>query len=429
MKFAFYTLGCKVNQYETAAMQRQVIAAGHEVVDAADMPDVFVLNSCTVTAESDRKARQILRRYRKLLPAAVTVLAGCLPQAFPDDAAALDAADILLGNSTSGKLLESVQRFQLTGERVINIGTHPQGEEFDTPTIDNFPEHTRAYIKIEDGCNRFCTYCIIPYARGRVRSKSIDVIRREVAMLAANGYKEIVLVGINLSAFSDGDCDLADAVSAAASVAGIERVRLGSLEPDMMSDDMLARLAACDKFCPQFHLSLQSGCDKTLKAMNRHYDTAFYYDLCCRIRAAFNNPSITTDIMVGFAGESDDDFEQSLAFAEKVGFAQAHIFAYSRRTGTVAASRPDQVAKSVKECRSRRMIETTLRSRNRFLNSQIGTTAAVLVERAEQDKCTGYTANYTPVTVNGDESLCGQMINVNILGVEDDACIGEIIPQ
>lgn len=426
MKFAFYTLGCKVNQYETAAMQRQVIAAGHQVVDAADMPDVFVLNSCTVTAESDRKARQIMRRYRKSLPAAVTVLTGCLPQAFPADAAALDAADIVLGNTTNDKLLDSVQRFISSGERVVDIGTHLPDERFDTPTIDNFAEHTRAYIKIEDGCNRFCTYCIIPYARGRVRSKAIDTLRREVAELAANGYKEIVLVGINLSAYADGGHDLANAVTAAASVGGIERVRLGSLEPDMMSDDMLSRLADCEKFCPQFHLSLQSGCDKTLKAMNRHYDSAFYYDLCCRIRAAFNNPSITTDIMVGFAGESDGDFEQSLAFADKVGFAQAHVFAYSQRAGTVAAGRPDQVAKSVKECRSRRMIEVTLKSQRSFWQSQVGRKATVLVERLPRGKCTGYTENYTPVIFDGSSDLCGRTVKVKITGITDDGCTAVI---
>lgn len=427
MKFSFYTLGCKVNQYETAAMERTVEAAGHTVVSVDGQPDVFVINSCTVTAESDRKTRQLVRKFRSLLPSAAIVLTGCMPQAFPADAEALDAADIVLGNSTNTKLIDSVNIFFATGERVINIGEHKRGEKFDTPTIDRVPERTRAYIKIEDGCERFCTYCIIPYARGRVRSKSIEQLHSEVCELAHSGYKEIVLVGINLSAFDDGGRDLADAVESAAQVDGIERVRLGSLEPDMMSDGMLARLAACDKFCPQFHLSLQSGCDRTLKAMNRHYDTAFYRDLCNRIRRTFDNATITTDIMVGFPGESDDDFEQSLAFAEEIGFEQAHIFAYSRRDGTPAAKASGQVTRAVKEERSRRMIAAMKQCRTKFLQGRIGHTVRVLLESEHRGRLSGYTENYTPVTVDGTSELSGQIVSVEIIGTDGDCCIGKII--
>ncbi len=426
MKFAFYTLGCKVNQYETGVMQKMAADAGHTVVAIGDAPDVIVVNSCTVTQESDRKARQNIRKYRRANPQAVIVLTGCLPQAFPDDAAALDAADILLGNGSNARLIKSVEKFLATGERIIDIVKHERGAKFDTPTIDKFPERTRAYLKIQDGCERYCTYCIIPMARGFVRSKSPETIKAEVECLARAGHKEIVLVGINLSTYGkDLSLNLCDAVDAVASVDGIQRVRLGSLEPDLFTDKMLERLAAEPKFCPQFHLALQSGCDATLKRMNRHYTGEFYAELVRRIRARFANSSITTDIMVGFAGETDEEFSQSLEFVKKIGFARSHVFAYSRRMGTIADRLPNQVEPADKQARSAKMIAATAESEQDFLATQVGLTLPILFETYENGINCGYSENYTHVKAGGKD-LRGKIVNVKITAVEGDGCVGEI---
>ncbi len=428
MKYAFYTLGCKVNQYETSVMQRAVTMAGHAVVLDSAEPDVVVINSCTVTAESDRKTRQVVRRFRRAHPSAVIVLTGCLPQAFPDDAASLDAADVLLGNGSNNRLAQSVDRFLLSGERVIDIVAHKRGEQFDTPPIEQFPERTRAYLKIQDGCERYCTYCIIPTARGCIRSKTPEQIKDEVTALAQNGHKEIVLVGINLSTYGrDLGLDLCDAVDAVCSVEGVERVRLGSLEPDLFTDETLRRLALQPKLCPQFHLALQSGCDSTLHRMARQYDTAFYADLVKRIRLAFTNSSITTDVMVGFAGETEEEFEQSVTFVKKIGFARSHVFAYSRRAGTPADRMKGHLNRSVKEERSRIMITATKECEREFLQTQVGLICPVLFEVCENGICRGYTPNYTLVQVKSDRPLDGEVVSVRLIEAKDDYCLGEII--
>lgn len=314
MKAAFYTLGCKVNQYETQAMMKQMAAAGYEVEEhAGGAADVLVVNSCTVTGESDRKLRQLLRRLRREHPEAVIVLTGCMPQAFPDKAAELADADIVLGNAQRSAVAAHVEAFLARHERLVDIPHHAAA--YERLSVDDFQGRTRAFVKIEDGCNRFCSYCIIPYARGRVRSRPLEELREEVAALAGRGFREVVLVGINLTAYGqDTGADIADAVSTAAAPAGIRRVRLGSLEPDHLTDALIARLAAQPKLCPQFHISLQSGCDATLRRMNRHYTSAEYAGLCARLRAAFPGCALTTDVMVGFPGEDEDEFAQSLAF-------------------------------------------------------------------------------------------------------------------
>ncbi len=305
MKVAFYTLGCKVNQYETEAMREAFIKAGHTSVTEDAPFDAVVINSCTVTAESDRKTRQTVRRFRRERPDAIIILTGCMVQAFSSEAQALSEADIVAGNTDVEKIVSYAEKFALDGERIFSVSPHGKKERFNTPTLTDFAERTRAYMKIEDGCERFCTYCIIPTARGFVRSKPVEEIKAEAEKLADAGFSEIVLVGINLTSYGKGEeINLCDAVSAVCSVDGIKRVRLGSLEPDHMSDEMLKRLSGEEKFCPQFHLSLKSGCDETLKRMNRHYDTDFYRDLVLRIRKIFKNAAITTDVMVGFAAET-----------------------------------------------------------------------------------------------------------------------------
>lgn len=423
MRAAFFTLGCKVNQYETQLLKEELSKNGYEIVSEDDSPDVFVINSCTVTSESDRKTRQMVRKYRRKLNNSVIVLTGCMPQAFPEEAKTLDSADIVLGNGTNHKIVEALNNFYITGERQIII--EPHKKEQVRKTVDSFYERTKAFLKIEDGCDRFCSYCIIPYARGRVRSKPIDEIKKEVRQLAENGFKEVVLIGINLSAYGKetGLC-LADAVEAAAQE-NIERIRLGSMEPDQFTDDVIDRLSKVEKLCPQFHLSLQSGCDETLKRMNRHYDTEFYADLVTKLREKFDNCAITTDIMVGFVGESDEEFENSINFAKRISFSKAHIFAYSVRKGTVAEKLKGHIPQEIKHKRSRRMIEATLKTQNDFLLSQVGKTYPVLVENRTKDGYfEGYTPNYTLVKIKSDSIKSGEIYNIKLTDVENDACIG-----
>ena len=428
MKIAFHTLGCKVNQYETEVMRESFIKSGYTVVPDNAPFDIIVINSCTVTAESDRKTRQTLNRFRKENPEAVIVLTGCMVQAFAEKSKDLTAADIIVGNTDVAKIEKSVHRFLQEGERIFEVSDHKRTERFNTPNIKEFAERTRAYMKIEDGCDRFCTYCIIPTARGFVRSKPITDIKKEAEELAKNGFIEIVLVGINLTSYGKGeDMNLCDAVDAVCEVEGIKRVRLGSLEPDHITDRMLMRFKAQEKFCPQFHLSLQSGCDATLKRMNRHYDTAFYHDLVTRIRNMFPDSAITTDIMVGFAGETEQEFLESINFAKEMGFAKSHIFAYSRRSGTVAYNLKGQISKQEKSNRSKKMIEVTNQTEKEFLEGQIGKTVSVLFETNENGFSEGYTKNYTRVKVKTETAHSGEILNVKLISAKNGYCIGEFV--
>ena len=421
MKAALYTLGCKVNQYESQVMAEALAAHGYTIADASEQADVYIVNSCTVTSESDRKTRQIVRRLKRLNPDAAVVLTGCVPQAYPDAAAALPEADIVLGNRSNDRLVEALDTYFAHKERLLLTRAHEAGDAFAPCMIHAFYGRTRAEIKIEDGCNRFCAYCAIPYARGRVRSKKLADIRAEAASLGDAGYEEIVLVGINLSAYADGEYDLCDAVLAASESGAVRRVRLGSLEPDHLTDDLLDRLAACEKLCPQFHISLQSGCDNTLRRMNRHYTADEYRALCRKLRARFTDCTLSTDVMVGFPGETEDDHTASLAFVREIGFEKAHVFPYSPREGTRAAAMPDQVPKAVKERRAAEMIETANALRSAYLRSLIGTDAQVLIE---ENAC-GHTANYTPVQIRGECPASG-FVTVRITDADGETCFGVV---
>ena len=425
MRAGFYTLGCKVNQYETQLMRESLQKRGYEIVDD-DNPDVFIINSCTVTAESDRKTRQTVRKYRKKYPDAVIVLTGCMPQAFPDAADKLDSADIVLGNATNANLTDCLDEFFITRKRIVDI--RPHDKKSVSATVNSFESRTKAFLKIQDGCNRFCTYCIIPYSRGRIRSKPLENIKSEVQTLAEGGHKEVVLIGINLTAYGDGEgCDIADAVEAAASVEGIERVRLGSLEPDMMTNEIVEKLAKIDKLCPQFHLSLQSGCDNTLKLMNRHYDTEFYRNIVKKLRSEFDNCSITTDIMVGFAGESDADFKKSCEFVKEVGFAKVNVFPYSRRKGTVADKYTNHIDEQTKRERTKIMLEVADLTQHEFLKSRVGATFPVLFESRNRDGLIeGYTPDYTLVKADAPNSICGQIIDVTLNEICNDGFLTQI---
>ncbi len=426
MKAAFVTLGCKVNQYESEAIASSLAERGYEIVSAECEADVYVVNSCSVTAESDRKTRQTVRRLKRLHPAAAVVLTGCMPQAFPDSAKELTAADIVTGNKFNYRIPEFLDRFAVSG-RITEIEEHKSGEPFCVTKVTSFRDRTRAELKIEDGCDRFCSYCIIPYARGRVRSKPVEAIKEEAEALSKNGYREIVLVGINLSAYGkDNGKTMVDAVRAAASPEGVLRVRLGSLEPDHITDEVIEELKTVPEFCPQFHISLQSGCDKTLKAMNRHYNTAEYSALCEKLRRTFPDASITTDVMVGFAGETEEDFNESLEFVKKTGFQKVHIFPYSRRPGTPAAKRSDQVPNAEKERRAALMAEQANKIRADYLLMQKGKTVTVIPEEhSGKAGAKGFTANYTPVLIESGNFTFGEPTKVLITGVKDDYCTGE----
>lgn len=425
MNIIFQTLGCKVNQYETEAMRESLLNYGH-TSDKILPVDAVIINSCTVTAESDRKTGQLVRRMRREHPNAIIVLTGCMVQAFPEKARELTQADIVIGNRDVSKISEAINRYK--SNKIFCVEPHKADDLYNTLSVTSFNERTRAFMKIQDGCDRFCTYCIIPFARGRVRSRAVEDVKNEAQKLAENGFCEIVLVGINLTSYGKGEkFNLCDAVDAVCEIDGIKRVRLGSLEPDHITDDMLERFKAQPKFCPQFHLSLQSGCDDTLKRMNRHYDSAFYEDLVKRIRKTFDDASVTTDIMVGFPGESENEFNQSLNFAKKIAFARVHIFAYSRRSGTVAAELKAQVSNAEKHKRARLMKEVTDITENEFLKKQTGSIYPVLFEKWENGKSEGYTPNYTRVVIKTDYDISGKIFNVMLETAKSDYCTGKII--
>ncbi len=410
-------------------MSEMLKNSGFILSENKNKADITVINTCTVTAVSDAKNRKIIRKARRENPDGVIVLTGCMPQAFPDRVSDFEDCDIVLGNKRREALVPLIDEFLRTRAKIVSIEPHDnKNAEYEQLTVKSFDGHTRAFMKIEDGCNRFCSYCVIPYARGRVRSKNPDELLREVKALAAGGYKEIVLVGINLSAYGQGESfDLADAVDIACSVDGIERVRLGSFEPEMMYKSLIERFSKQKKFCPQFHLSLQSGCDATLKRMRRQYDRAEYMRIVNDLRQSFENPAITTDVMVGFAGETDGEFAESLDFVESVGFAKVHVFPYSRRKGTLADKMDGQVDPRVKDDRSKKMIEISEQGRRAFLNSQLGKTESVLVERKrEGGYFEGYTMNYTPVRIFSEKALTGKIVDVKLTRLGDDWCEGEL---
>ena len=423
------TLGCKVNQYESEAMMRNLNIAGFSYADETQKADIIVVNSCAVTSVSENKAQKTVRRARRENENAVIVLTGCVPQAFPNIGDKYPDADIILGNKCRAALVPAIEQYLKNHIRLIMIDKYEKNDKYEELSVPSYQKRTRAFIKIEDGCNRFCSYCIIPYARGRVRSRSLDDIKNEVTALAESGYSEIVLVGINLSCYgTDIGLELCDAVDAVCEIDKIERVRLGSLEPELMSAEVLNRLNKQSKFCPQFHLSLQSGCDETLNRMNRKYTTSEYAEIVDNIRLIFDNPSITTDIMTGFPGETEEEFAKSLAFAERIAFAKAHIFPYSRREGTVADKAPNQIPNEIKKKRANEMIEATEKTRQAFMQSQIGLVQEILLEtRTKNGFLEGYTKNYTPVLIECDKDMCGKIVKAKLEKINGEYCIASII--
>ncbi len=414
MKAAFYTLGCKVNQYETEYMAELLQKAGFEIVSPTEDADYYIINSCTVTATADQKSRSNVRKFKRRHPNAVIILTGCMPQAFPEQAEMLEQADIVLSNQNNEDILALINRFHAEQNRIISIQPHQAGEAFQSCSIAHFSERIRAFVKIEDGCDRFCSYCIIPTSRGRVRSKAPEDLKEEIKTLGENGIKEIVLVGINLSAYGKGEeFNIVDAVKICAEDKNILRVRLGSLEPDHITEEVIEGLRKIDKFCPQFHISLQSGCNRTLKSMNRHYTADEYRTLCHNLKAAFSDCTLTTDVMVGFHEESDADFEESYRFVKEIGFQKVHTFPYSNREGTAASRRGDSVPKQVKEKRAAKMMTLADSLREEYMKSLLNTDLTVLFESEQLPGIyQGYTKGYTPVRLSSSEDIIGKEITV-----------------
>lgn len=428
MKVLFKTLGCKVNRYDTETL-RELFACGDilSVNEGEDIPDIVVVNSCTVTAESDRKTRQTVRKMRRQYPAAVIAVTGCMPQARPEKAKTLTDADIIIGNALNSELPALVKKFMAQRDKIVESKPHRPHEKISPLSSHSFEGRTRAFVKIEDGCNRFCSYCIVPYARGRVRSKPPQRITEELTAFAAAGYKEAVIAGINLSAYgSDIGLTLPDGVKAA-DVEGIERLRLGSLEPDQLTPEVLDGLKSVKKLCGQFHLSLQSGSDGVLKRMNRKYDTALYRRIISDIRARFENCSVTTDIMTGFPGETEEEFNETLDFVKEIGFSKVHIFCYSRREGTPAAQMENQVDEQVKTARSKALSKVAEKCAKDFFAAQVGRIENVLFEQQKDGFFEGYTENYTPVKVKAENGLKGEILPVKITECTDEGCFGEVV--
>ena len=410
MRVCFYTLGCKVNLNETGALEQMFRSAGFTIVPEGEEADVFVVNSCTVTNFGDQKSRKWLRRAKRENPGAVTVLTGCYPQAFPEEAARFLEADLVCGNGDRKAILENVMKLLEGHERIVAIAPHARGERFET--------HTRAFIKVEDGCNRQCAYCVIPRARGPVRSRAEESILNELHQLAAAGYREVVLSAISLPSYGlDTGTNLVELVEHCAQVEGIERIRLGSLDPDMLTPEYIARLAAVDKLCPQFHLSLQSGCTATLRRMRRVYTAEQYAEVVENIRSAYGDRpvSFTTDCICGFPGETEADFEESRAFLKKIGFLKVHVFPYSRRSGTPAYDFPGQIHERDKQERSRAMNAAAEAIRKEVLAGYEGMEDDVLLETPLSETLfTGYTRLYVPVVVSAPGHASGEIVRVRL---------------
>lgn len=428
-KVAFYTLGCKVNQYETEAMCELFSKSGYEVTSYDDAADIYVINTCTVTGMSDRKSRQIIRRAKKTNPDSFVIVAGCYSQVAPDDVLKIEGVNLVLGTKDRGNIvtLYEENKDKEKTSKVEDIKCH---HTFENLSLSTFCGRTRAYIKIQEGCNQFCSYCKIPYARGPIRSRDFDEVIAETKRLLEKGFTEITYVGIHIASYgidtkSKGLCDL---LFEANKIPKIRRIRLSSIEPMALNEEFSQKIKDCDKICPHFHLSLQSGCDETLKRMNRKYTTDDYFKIVEGLRRHFPDVAITTDIMVGFPGETDEEFRKTCEFVKKVAFADSHIFQYSPRPGTPAAKFPNQVSPEVKNLRSKEIMNICADSKRAFMERFLGMTREVLFEEpTDGGYFEGKTANYQSVLVKTEENLSGVYKNVLLKEIKGDSFVGEIV--
>ena len=415
-KAALHNLGCKVNAYETEAMQEMLEKAGYEIVPFKEGADLYVINTCTVTNIADRKSRQMLHRAKKQNPDAIVVGAGCYVQTKEAQALVDESIDIVIGNNKKHELVPLLREYEASHRKMACVADiNHEKQAYEELSLSRTAEHTRAFIKVQDGCNQFCTYCIIPFARGRVRSRELPDVLQEIRTLAKSGYREVVLTGIHLSSYGvDNGESLLHLIEAVHELEGIERIRLGSLEPRIVTDAFAKRLSELPKICPHFHLSLQSGCDTVLSRMNRRYDTAEYEAGCALLRRYFEHPAITTDVIVGFPGETDEEFETTERYLERIHFYEMHIFQYSRREGTKAAAMPDQVPEAVKKERSEKLLALGHRMSEEFRRYYLGRQVTALLEEEflydGKRYYTGYTKEYVKVAVETKKDLSNTFV-------------------
>ena len=428
MKIACYTLGCKVNQYETQALEQLFTQRGHTLVPFEEAADVYIINTCTVTAVSDKKSRQVIRRARKESPDAVIAVCGCYPQTHPEDMDAL-SVDLVSGTGDRLGFVELVEQAARERQPINALDDAMKRLDFEVLPAGGLEGRTRAMMKVEDGCVNFCSYCIIPYARGRIRSLPLEQALEQAKGLQEQGYREIVLTGIEISSWGhewrDGSSliDLIEGVCAAAPEC---RIRLGSLEPRTITAEFCARASKLPNLCPHFHLSMQSGCDTVLKRMNRKYDSARYYESVELLREYFDKPGITTDLIVGFPGETEEEFRQTLSFIRKCGFSAMHVFPYSKRPGTPAAARKDQILNAVKEERAHAAAAVAKEMEAEYLKQWVGQTVPVLLEEERDGAWRGYTAEYSPVAVQAEGSFHNQVCSVHLDRVEQGVLWGSL---
>ena len=420
-KAALHNLGCKVNAYETEAMRQLLEEAGYEIVEFREKADVYIVNTCSVTNIADRKSRQMLHRAKRQNPDAIVVAAGCYAQTKTDEARRDDAVDLIIGNNKKGELIAALQAYEADKQHAELVTRISCRQPYEQLSIRRSAEHTRAFLKVQDGCNQFCSYCIIPYARGRIRSREVSDVVAEVKELALNGCKEIVLSGIHLSSYgTDREENLLELIKAIAQVEGIQRIRLGSLEPLIVTEAFAKELSGVDKICPHFHLSLQSGCDSVLKRMNRAYTAEEYKKSCALLRRYFSHPAITTDVIVGFPGETAEEFETTKAYLREIGFYEMHIFKYSRREGTKAAGFPCQIAESEKARRSEELIALADQMSEEFRNFYIGKETEVLFEEPflfeGRQYYAGYTKEYVKIALLSGENLSNSVKKGRVTG-------------
>ncbi len=432
-KVALHNLGCKVNAYETEAMQQMLEEAGYEIVSFDEKADIYIVNTCTVTNIADRKSRQMLHRAKKQNPEALVVAAGCYVQAAEAQLREDSAVDLLIGNNRKKDLLSVLRSYEegVQENAIIDIN---HTKEYEALTVTQTAEHTRAYVKVQDGCNQFCSYCIIPYARGRVRSRSVADVCEEITSLARAGYQEVVLTGIHLSSYGldlEGE-NLLSLIQAVDQIDGIRRIRLGSLEPRIVTEEFARTLGSMEKFCPHFHLSLQSGCDATLHRMNRRYTAEEYEKACCLLRQTFDRPALTTDVIVGFPGETEEEFDETVKFLRKIHLFETHVFKYSRRKGTRAAVMDHQIPEQVKTQRSQVLLELDREHSAAYILEQKGRQTEILIEEKMildgKEYQVGHTKEYIRTAVRSDQDLTNKIVTARMEGLLGDRlCLAELV--
>ena len=432
MKVAFSTLGCRVNTYESEAMAEKFVREGYEIVDFSEKADVYVINTCSVTNMGDKKSRQIIGKARRLNEEAIIAAVGCYSQIAPDEVSAIEGVDVVLGTRNKGDIVYYVNKARDEQKQQIQVAEVLKNKEFEDLSIADYQDKTRAFLKIQDGCNRFCAYCLIPYTRGAVCSKDFNKVMREIKDLASHGFKEIILSGIHTASYGvdlEEKVSVVDILEAIENIDGIERVRIGSIDPTFFTEDVVKRIVCLKKLCPQFHLSLQSGCDATLKRMNRRYSSKKYEEIVNLLRDKIKDVSITTDVIVGFPGETDEEFNETYEFLKRIKLTKTHIFKYSQRTGTKAYSMENQVDGTAKDKRSKILIELNKVNEENFIKSYIGKTLDVLFEEKyskEENYYVGYTKNYIRVIAKADCDISSKILNVKIENAQGEIAKGTL---